>query len=411
MIYPQQVFNKLKVIAKACFTQRIGFGTATFISATLLIAGCATTQTTETQYIQEQIPVVFYDEFGEKPQLISYDEIFTLTRAQQRDFNRFRNSPANKDSLSNRVVAEYIDKFIEGFNYHSKTFSASESATLKEGNCLSLAILTTAVSRLARVEVGYELMHSTPVFEKQGNTILSSEHIRSVLHQPLTSEEMSYELIFQPVIRVDYFPIDSGHVKRKVKETEFVSMYFRNKAAEAIVAENYQAAFWFAIESLDYAPDNPHTINILALVYERAGYKADAEKIYSYGIRHSQDKLDLLTNYRNFLVSEKRIDEAKALENQIGGLEDQNPFDWLELAEEALAKGQLNNAEKYYQKMIDVAPYLHHGYSGLSRVAFARGHHNKARRYLNNAIERTFEPETRSLYEAKMSALIGYEVD
>ena len=168
----------------------------------------------------------------------------------------------------------------------------------RQGNCLSLAILTTAVARLANVEVGYQLMDMRPVYSKQGQTIFTAQHVRSILYDPDYVSRTDSIVFMRPLIIIDYFPSNRSSIKAMVSEEDFVSMYFRNKAADAIADRDYKKAFWLTNESLAFSPNNSHAINMLAVIYENMGFSQDAEKLYQYGLKYSDEELELLSNYK-----------------------------------------------------------------------------------------------------------------
>jgi len=374
----------------------------------IFVQACATSPNQSSRTYDDKIPITFYPELGERPALISESEIFQLSEKQQSDFQRYMSHPRNQGTLRHELVSDYLSQFIKGFNYHSDTYVASESADSKTGNCLSLAILTTAFARLANVTVAYELMHTPPVYQRKGNTILSSQHVRSILYQPQAQESEGVLFIFQPVIKIDYFPTSGGHVMRRVPESEFISMYFRNMAAEAIIEQRLADAFWYALESLDYTENNIHATNMLALIYDNLGYQDDAERLYQFGIKYADEKLELLSNYHKFLLRHDRISEAEQIKSQIGQLDDANPFEWLDMADAELASGNLGDALRYYNKVVELAPYLHHGYSGRGRVEFLKGNAHRARKAFIKAEELAMEEEARTLYRAKLHALSTY---
>ncbi|WP_444997068.1 tetratricopeptide repeat protein [Aliikangiella sp. IMCC44359] len=381
-----------------------------FLTACLLIPSCTTVKNIEktVEKEEEPFPIVFYESFGEKPELIKDSELFLLTQEQQEHFFRYINNIANRDIPKHQRVSNYLKKIIKGFNYHSDTFIASDAVTNQRGNCLSLAILTTALARLAEVEVGYELMQTPPIYQKKGNTILTSQHVRSLLYKPNATADNGFYFLVRPVIKIDYFPSRGALVQRRVSESEFISMYYRNKAAEAIVEKNTKNAFWYSIESLQYSKNNAHAINMLALIYDREGYTEDAGKLYRFGIGNSDEKLELLSNYFNYLKRNKRFLEAEEIKAQIAEMNVQNPFDWLEVADQALMRGEILSALKYYDKVIELAPYLHHGFFGRAKAEFLRGNTARAQKAFDKAVELAHEKETKAMYEAKLSALTYY---
>jgi len=68
----------------------------------------------------------------------------------------------------------------------------------------------------------------------------------------------------------------------------------------------------------------------------------------------------------------------------------------LRLGEAHLELGQLDEAERAFQEVVDRAPYLAAGYAGRGRVAYARGQYDEAIAELSRALDR--QPEATSLH-------------
>ena len=384
-----------------------------FIIVSLFLSACVsyTSPTTYSleQTFQPEAPVPYHQQFGLKPQFESAQNLFELTPQQKRDFLDFFSNYQTQGFSGHEIVAKYLNQFISDFNYHSETLTARESLRQRHGNCLSLAILTTAIARLAKVEVGYQLMHTRPVFMQKENTIFTAQHVRSLLFDPDFIKKKNTILFMSPLIYVDYFPTRGTSLDRMVSEEEFISMYYRNKAADAIAQNNYRLAYWLAQESFIYAPNNGHAINMIALAYDRLNLDRQAEQLYQYGIEHSHNKLELLSNYKNYLLRNQKAAQANMVAEKIKEIDIPNPFEWLKLADKALSNKDLNTARRYYDRVISLAPYLYHGYAGVAKVEFLKGNTNKAILAIKEAQKLSVDRQTSSLLDAKMSALNSYK--
>jgi Tfp pilus assembly protein PilF len=175
--------------------------------------------------------------------------------------------------------------------------------------------------------------------------------------------------------------------------------------------DDYSSAFWLLNQSLAYAPGNDAAINMMAVVYRRAGDPQKAEEIYRYGIEHLADKVTLLRNYRILLNDQGRFAEADEVATQLERLGEPNPFDWIHAAQQAHSEGQYTEAISLYKKAVAIAPYLHESYFGMARSHYELGNRERAETELAQALERADRASTRSLYEAKLTALTGSPIE
>jgi len=368
--------------------------------------------------VKPQAPGVFpaqlafeSDRFGEVPDIVEANAIFQLTHEQQRHFLRYFHDSLRWDVPANQSVFDYLESVTIDFTYDGETLTASETLERGKGNCLSLAILTTALAQLVDVEVGYQLTDSAPVFQSQGRVIYKGVHARSMLYDPEWAPENSMYMIRRPGIRVDYFPSGSERFIGNLSKGEFIGMYYSNLAADALAAGEYSSAFWLLNKSMEFAPDSAAAINMMAVVYRRVGDDRKAEEIYRLGIEHVPDKVSLLRNYRILLTEQGRMHEADEVGARLDRLGETNPFDWIHAAQQAYNEGRYREALTLFEKAAEVAPYLHESYFGMAKSYFELGDIESAESELKQAKERANRESTRSLYEAKLVALQSSQLD
>lgn len=366
-------------------------------------SGCTYTRLTET----DQEPITFTDHklFGERPEILSENEIFKLSDKQREDFLYYFNSHNKNDIPPYKLVYNYLQKLVSGFNYQGNTYTAEEALRLSGGNCLSLAIITTALARLAKVDIAYQLVDDLPVFEKKGKLIFKGVHIRSVLYDAKTENDEIKNFLGRPYLKIDYFPSGNERFVRFISEPEYIAMYFRNMAAEAMVEGDYSRAYWLVRTSQQYQLESAAAINMMAVIHYRVNNPARAEQIYEYGIRHADDKLSLLKNYRIMLNQMGRYNKAEEISAEIARLDDPSPFHWMQLARGAYDDGNYSDAIRYYMKVNEIAPYLHEGHFGLAKSYYQTGRYRAAEREMRQAMEHAFKSSTKSLYQAKLMML------
>lgn len=352
-----------------------------------------------------EVPVFGYARFGEPPDIISPEEIFRLSSEQQADFMAYFNRPTRRDTPAFERVYSYLQDITMDFHYQGETFTAEQALSNTSGNCLSLAILTTALAKLADVETGYQLVDTAPVFESHGNIVYKGQHVRTKLFPPVAEDTEGLFFVRRSGVLIDYFPTEGTRFVGNISENEYIAMFYNNLASEAIAREDYERAFWLLVKTLELTPDDPGALNSMAVIHRRVGDVEAAEQIYLYGIAYLDDKVSLLRNYRVLLEQQGRHDEVTDINRKLAQIEAPNPFDWMHAGHAAFSEGDFQDALRFYRKAAKIAPYLHESYAGMAKAYYMIGDHKGAEMAFQNAVERSQRLSTRSMYEAKLVAL------
>ena len=345
---------------------------------------------------------------GESLEVESIEEIFYLSEKQKADFWNYFNNPRHRDVYPNRRISQYLSSKLDTFNFYSDTLTASQALSNQLGNCLSLAIVTHALAELAGVTVKYELVKTPAIFQKEGDVVLASQHVQSLLLDPGPGEFNGREPLWRSYIRVDYYPTGDTNPLRRVPTDEFYAMFYRNRAAEAIGAGRLSKAYAYLVEVLSRNKTDGQAINSMAVLHERVGEMKSAQALYQFGLAHGEKsaEFDLLYNYHILLKTTGQTDELANVENRLERYKDKNPFRWVSKGDQALKDKNYRGAIRYFQKAIKLASYLHEPYAGIAKAQAALGHAKAAKRALRKAIEKSRKAETKNLYQLKYESLV-----
>lgn len=337
--------------------------------------------------------------------VIGEDQLFALSDAQQQAFLAKYQYYLSLGYPAHKAIRQVLAVDLSDFTYYGETNTAQQTASLGRGNCMSLAVLTTAYAKLAKVDFDYRKVNTLPIFEKQGSIILSSSHVQTYLYKPDFEPEVDTYYLRPPGIVIDYFPSTTNMPGRLFSKHQFIAMYYRNIAADYLLDSELQAAFAYAVASYQYDQYSAESINLLAVLHRRLGDVKGAEVIYQVALSHDLNNIAMLSNYATLLKTQQRYQEAQALENKIAGLDDLNPYQWLEQAYVEHEQGRVSAAKRYYYKVIEQAPYVHQAYLGLYQI-YAKQHQlNKAKEMLKKALTWSYELDDRKLYKAKLYSL------
>lgn len=342
--------------------------------------------------------------FGPKSAIVSVQELHYINDAQAREFLSYFRSPANAQTPDYSRLANYIVQRVESFEYNADTLTAEKVLQTNSGNCLSLAIMTSALARLVGIEVSYQLMGDEPVFQFNGSTVVKGVHVRTKLLNRAWTPAKDF-LDVPSGISIDFFPTGRSRFISNLGEEDYYAMYYRNLAVEYLSLEDYNAAYWLSMESLKFAPEHSDALNMLAVINSRIGRAVAAEQVYLYAIARAQDKLSLMKNYRILLLNQGRPEEAEAIAQRLSTMDDPSPFNWFHIARESYEVGDYERAISYYRKALEIAPYLHEARLGIALSHYALGSVEQADTALVAAIETAGSNRNRLRYKEKLYAL------
>lgn len=338
-------------------------------------------------------------------QVDSVDEIFALTLSQQQNFLSYFNSPLNQSVPPHNRLYNYLETLLSGFDYRGETYVAHEALEQHGGNCMSLAILTTALANLVDLEVRYQRVNSAPLYQRFDNVMKLSSHVRSHIFEPKIKAKRGEIVFIRGRLMIDYFP-DSSDVKGEfIGAEEFYSMYYQNLAGDALVEKDYNRAYANLTAAMAIDGNNSETLNTLAVLYKTLNYTKKAESLYQYVLENTAGSANVLSNYALLLEKQQRFDELNELEDKFDTINDNNPYRWYDMANRHFSRQKYNVALKYYKRSVEVAPYLHEGYFGLAKTYYQIGKHEKASKFMQKASELAYTPKDEYLYSAKLKVL------
>ncbi|NMP30926.1 hypothetical protein HII17_05055 [Thalassotalea sp. M1531] len=368
---------------------------------TLVVSGCSYQKLAE-QPPAVSIPINHQIFDTTEVSVTSEAELFYLTPSQQSNFFAYFNKEISKGKLKHEAISDYLLKHLTNFSYYGETLAASQALGQEKGNCMSLAILTTALAKLVGVEYGYREVITLPVYKKQNNLILSSIHLQTKLFNPEPSDIVLKSVAGRSGILIDYFPNASNIKSRYLRYPQFIAMYYKNIASDALVEDQLSVAYANAMRAYHFDGGNPEVLNLMAVIHRRAGDEQTAEQIYQTARAIDEDNLSLLSNHITLLNSQQRQEEVLALRKQIDKLDDRNPYSWLEQAYVAHNQGKMRDAERYYKKTLELAPYVNQAYFGLYQVYMSKDQEHRAKATLAQALEWTHDNRERKQLKYKL---------
>ena len=334
---------------------------------------------------------------------ISVRDIYQLTNKQKRKFFHYYNNYENRNIEPHQRLANYLTKYMQTFDYSGDTLTASEAISNMTGDCVSLAIVTSAYAQLVGVRYLHRKVNRAPIYMRNKNVIIVAQHLRTILFKPKYDTDDITANVWTEHINIDYYKADTDIPADPMTYDEFNALFFANLAATRLMNGDLIPAYQYSKKALDIAPHHQENVNLHALVLKRLGYQEMAMSLFDYGYQHLPPSINLLTNYQTLAQNMGNNELAKNIEQKLMTLKDANPYQWLTLGYEHYDKNKFSKAYSYFEKAKNKAPYLDDVYIALAKASYSLGKRRAAKDYLELALEAPVKSNDVNLVKAKLA--------
>ncbi|MEP6504593.1 MAG: tetratricopeptide repeat protein [Betaproteobacteria bacterium] len=287
----------------------------------------------------------------------------------------------------------------------STTRNASEAFAARQGNCLSLVIMTGAFAKAMGLTVTFQQVTTDDMWSRSGDLYFMSGHVNLQLERAFVDTVGKFDRY--SVYTIDFMPQpETPYVHaHPIAEKTVLAMYMNNRAAEALAVGQLDNAYWRAREAMKLDPKFLSSYNTLGVIYMHHGDKEDAEKVLHYALQLAPDNPRMLANYGEALKRLDRVAEAKAVQARLATIEPYPPFYFYNRGQAAMKAGDMVAAREFFQKEIDREPDYHEFHYALAIADFGLGRIDEARRELALAMEDAVKRTDHDLYAAKLDRL------
>ena len=353
------------------------------------------------------------------PTQLLHDELFAPPSARIDADDIFKASDAMKRYLQNDIAAQLRVKgprqgLIDALNNKHQlkldydgamTRNAAQTFEDRAGNCLSLVIMTAALAREMGMPVQFQSVLVDENWSRSGGIHFTSGHVNLVVGRPHSDFKGSYE--DNAHITIDFIePGANRHRRARPIRRETVSaMFMNNRSAEALADGQFSEAYWWVREAIRQDPDFLSAYNTLGVIYRRNGNTVEAEQAFRYTLAREPANILFMSNLAMVLTDEGRINDAKALMDQVERKRPFAPFHFFNLGTEAMQAGDFKTARDMFTRELARDPYNHEFHFWLAAALTRLGDLPLAKRHLGIAMEFSTTRRERDIYAAKLDRI------
>jgi tetratricopeptide (TPR) repeat protein len=366
-----------------------------------LLCACATSR------FQSEPPAFLFQDnsFAAPAERISASDVFALDDPMrhflQTDIAR---QLRLRGELFGLVDALYRERQLK-LNYDSSmTRNASEAFQAREGNCLSLVIMTAAFAMELGLQVDFHQAGTEEIWSRNGNLLLGSGHVNVTLGPKMAEVE---HRVLQNPMTIDFLPPDErgGLRTREITQQTIVAMYMNNKSVEAMVRGQLDDAYGWARESIRTNPAFVNSYNTLGVIYLHHADPEQAARVFRYALERDPDNTVLMGNLADALEQAGNGSEAAELRSRLAQLDPNPPYYFFDLGMQAMQRSDFDTARQMFAREVARADYNHEFHFWLAAAYYKLGEVERARKQLVSAMERSPTRDDHNLYAAKLAWL------
>ena len=281
-----------------------------------------------------------------------------------------------------------------------RTRNAAEAFAAREGNCLSLVIMTAAFAKALELPIEYGKAVVDETWARTSDMALLIGHVNLTLGPGSgVRNDGATTIDFLP-------PSEARSLKtRPIREATVVGMYMNNRAVEALAAGRIDDAYWWAREALVQSPELGLAYNTLGAIYVRRSLLHEAARTFDHVLAVEPRNALAMSNLIPVLNALGRFDEAQRLAERRDRLEAEPPFAHLQRGITALRSGDALTARDEFAREVARDPNYHESQFWLGVAYLRTGEVEMARRYLSLAMENSTTRRDREIYAAKLERM------
>lgn len=349
--------------------------------------------------------------FQPSAEQLTADQIFALTPAMKAytdDVMRHRRGREIRRAL---FEALYQRDQLQLEYDSAVTRTAAQAFEARQGNCLSLVIMTAALAGEMNIPVVFQSVPTEDTWSRSGEIYFNSGHVNLKLGRALRDGFSGYDRENYTVI--DFQPPPEGRPSegKAIGRHTVVAMFMNNRAAEALARGKLDDAYWWARRAVESDPELLYPYNTLAVVYRRHGNVAMAERTLRWALTREPDSTMALSNLAQLLDAAGRTEESRVVREKLARLQPVTPFYYFNLGKTAMQLGDYRRARILFERELQRDPNYHEFHAWLAAADFYLGDMAGANEHMKKAMAASTTRDDYALYSAKLDRLRAYQAN
>jgi Tfp pilus assembly protein PilF len=339
-------------------------------------------------------------QFAPQAERISAEDVFAAS-PQMLEYIRTRIAPEQRSKGRQQGLFDAL--YLKGglhLDYDASiTRNAAEAFAARQGNCLSLVVMTAAFARQLQLPVRFQSVYTREAWSRGEGLDYLNGHVNIVLTPAGTRDRGELLIEFMAV------PEQESQRIRVLRESSVVAMYMNNRAVELLARGELDRAYWWAKAAIAQDGSFLGATNTLAVIYKARGRLAESERALRWLLAIEPDNIVALDNLVRVLEAAQRPQEASALARRLQQLRPIAPFHYYDLGMEALKQQDFAQARDLFLKEMRRDAAYDRFHAALALAYYGLGDLPRAQEQMALALDYSTTSAEREMYAEKLARL------
>jgi Tfp pilus assembly protein PilF len=314
----------------------------------LLLSACTTTQP---PLKSNEIP--WQDQtfsYNKETKIITQNELFKLDEELHATLTSPHISSMSDQDKLNYFLTYFYRLGTNVFPYqHNLSTVASETWRNKQGDCISLTLLSYAIGKTLKLDIKMQEVNVPIQVDRRGNVDYLSGHVNAVIFD--NSKYNIEDGLVRKYLTIDFTQLPtSTRLGKRLNENQITARFYNNLGAKNFVDKNYTMAYHYYKAAIEHDPDYQATYVNLALIYRNSKLNDAAEQVLITALKLNPDNFIALNSLKEIYTTSGRIALSEKMEEMINKSNDKNPYYWMGLGLAEMQDKNYGLAIKHLEK-------------------------------------------------------------
>lgn len=280
----------------------------------------------------------------------------------------------------------------------SASYTAAETYTRREANCLSFTLMMVSMLRHVGVDARFNDVNVPLLSDlRDESTLVFYKHINAIVQ---FSEQ------HRAVLDLNMQEYDTTYTQEEIGDESAAAQYYNNRAMEMLQQGHSATAFPYLVKAIELDPHQSYLWSNLGSLYQRAGKLEAARAAFELALSEDHRDLVAMSNAARLYAALGDTERAAELSDRVARFRAANPYYRYVLAVNAYLHADYDAARLELTEAIRLYKQEHRFHFLLGAAYEKLGMREAAEQSLHTALELATDEKQAARYRNKMDRLL-----